>query len=137
MANNYFDFVGQNAGEEKKETPLETLATANVSVRADVDCFLLCDGEYLDIQLEAGKISKIKLPVGQHLLEFLYTEDTDIKFEKEVDFPEVGKSYLVIIKELKAAVDSAMIEAKIKADEEAEKKRADESMRMADDKELV
>ena len=73
MADNYFDFVGQNAGEEKKEAPQETQAMANVTVRADADCFLLCDGEYLDIQLDAGKMTKIQVPIGQHLLEFLYT----------------------------------------------------------------
>ena len=36
MADNYFDFIGQNAGEEKKEVPQETQAMANVTVRADV-----------------------------------------------------------------------------------------------------
>ena len=83
MANNYFDFIGQNAGEEKKEAPQQTQAMANVTVRCDADCFLLCDGEYLDIQLDAGKMAKIQVPIGQHLLEFLYTEDPDIKIEKE------------------------------------------------------
>ena len=134
MADNYFDFVGQNAGEEKKEAPQETQAMANVTVRADADSFLLCDGEYLDIQLEAGKMTKIQVPIGQHLLEFLYTEDPDIKVEKEVDFPEAGKSYLVIIKELKAAVDNVAAEAKRKAEEEARRKaEEDEARRKAEE----
>ena len=122
MANNYFDFIGQNAGEEKKETPQQTPAMANVTVRCDADCFLLCDGEYLDIQLGAGKMAKIQVPIGQHLLEFLYTEDPDIKIEKEVDFPESGKSYLVIIKGLKDLVDGANAEAQAKAAEEEKAK---------------
>ena len=134
MADNYFDFVGQNAGEEKKEAPQETQAMANVTVRADADCFLLCDGEYLDIQLEAGKMTKIQVPVGQHLLEFLYTEDTDIKVEKEVDFPEAGKSYLVIIKDLKAAADNVAAEAKAK--EEAKRKAEEEAKRKAEEDEV-
>ena len=121
MANNYFDFIGQNAGEEKKEAPQQTQAMANVTVRCDADCFLLCDGEYLDIQLGAGKMAKIQVPIGQHLFEFLYTEDPDIKIEKEVDFPESGKSYLVIIKGLKDLVDGAEAEAKRKAEEEKAK----------------
>ena len=121
MANNYFDFIGQNAGEEKKEAPQQTQAMANVTVRCDADCFLLCDGEYLDIQLGAGKMAKIQVLIGQHLLEFLYTEDPDIKIEKEVDFPESGKSYLVIIKGLKDLVDGANAEAKKKAEEEKAK----------------
>ena len=122
MANNYFDFIGQNAGEEKKEAPQQTQAMANVTVRCDADCFLLCDGEYLDIQLGAGKMAKIQVPIGQHLLEFLYTEDPDIKIEKEVDFPESGKSYLVIIKGLKDLVDGANAEAQAKAAEEEKAK---------------
>ena len=126
MANNYFDFIGQNAGEEKKETPQQTQAMANVTVRCDADCFLLCDGEYLDIQLDAGKMAKIQVPIGQHLLEFLYTEDPDIKIEKEVDFPESGKSYLVIIKGLKDLVDGANAEAQAKAAEEEAKRIAAE-----------
>ena len=125
MADNYFDFVGQNAGDEKKEAPQETQAMANVTVRADADCFLLCDGEYLDIQLDAGKMTKIQVPIGQHLLEFLYTEDPDIKVEKEVDFPEAGKSYLVIIKDLKTAADAvaAEVDAEVKRKTEAEANR--------------
>ena len=130
MANNYFDFIGQNAGEEKKETPQQTQAMENVTVRCDADCFLLCDGEYLDIQLEAGKMAKIQIPIGQHLLEFLYTEDPDIKIEKEVDFPDAGKSYLVIIKGLKDLVDGANAEAQAKvAEEEAKRIAAEEEAR--------
>ena len=136
MANNYFDFIGQNAGEEKKEAPQQTQAMANVTVRCDADCFLHCDGEYLDIQLVAGKIAKIQIPIGQHLLEFLYTEDIDIKIEKEVDFPESGKSYLVIIKGLKDLVDGANAEAQAKAAEaEAKKKAEEEAKRKAKEEE--
>ena len=136
MANNYFDFIGQNAGEEKKETPQQTQAMANVTVRCDADCFLLCDGEYLYIQLGAGKMAKIQVPIGQHLLEFLYTEDPDIKIEKEVDFPESGKSYLVIIKGLKELVDGAEAEAQAKvAEAEAKKKAEEEAKRKAKEEE--
>ena len=132
MANNYFDFIGQNAGEEKKEAPQQTQEMANVTVRCDADCFLLCDGEYLDIQLDAGKMAKIQVPIGQHLLEFLYTEDPDIKIEKEVDFPESGKSYLVITKGLKELVDDANAEAQAKA-AEAKKKAKEEAKRKAEE----
>ncbi len=139
MADNYFDFVGQNAGEEKKEAPQETQAMANVTVRADADSFLLCDGEYLDIQLEAGKMTKIQVSIGQHLLEFIYTEDANIKVEKVVDFPEAGKNYLVLVQDLKAAADNVAAEAKAKeearrkAEEEAKRKAEEESRRKAEE----
>ena len=131
MADNYFDFVGQNAGEEKKEAPQETQAMANVTVRADADCFLLCDGEYLDIQLEAGKMTKIQVSIGQHLLEFIYTEDANIKVEKVVDFPEAGKNYLVLVQDLKAAADN--VAAAAKAEEEAKRKAEEEAKRQAEE----
>ena len=84
MANDYFDFISKNA---PKATPEDSQEMVNVTVRADADCLLLCDGEYLDIQLKAGKMTKIQLPIGRHLLEFIYTEDANIKVEKVIDFP--------------------------------------------------
>ena len=131
MADNYFDFIGQNAGEEKKEVPQESQAMANVTVRADADCFLLCDGEYLDIQLDAGKMTKIQVPIGQHLMEFIYTEDANIKVEKVVDFPEAGKNYLVLVQDLKAAADN--VAAAAKAEEEAKRKAEEEAKRQAEE----
>ena len=127
MDKDYFNFLGQHIGEEKKETFQKTQAMANIAIRVDADCLLLCDGEYLDVQLEAGKITKIQLPIGQHLLEFLYTEDPDIKVEKDdAEFPESGKSYFVNIKGLKAAVDIAMAKEKVAKEEEARHKADEE-----------
>ena len=77
--------------------------TAVVTIRVDVDSLMLCDGEYIEQPLKAGVITKIKLPLGQHLLEFLSDEDPDVKVEKVVDLVETGKSYLVVVNELKAA----------------------------------
>ena len=136
MADNYFDFIGQNAGEEKKEVPQETQAMANVTVRADADCFLLCDGEYLDIQLDAGKMTKIQVPIGQHLLEFIYTEDANIKVEKVVDFPESGKNYLVLVQGLKPEVDRLMAAARRKAEEEEAQRRAEEEAKRKAEEEV-
>ena len=81
-------------------------------------------------------MAKIQVPIGQHLLEFLYTEDPDIKIEKEVDFPESGKSYLVIIKGLKELVDGANAEAQAKAAEAEAKKKAEEEARRKAEEEL-
>mgnify|MGYP006967159498 FL=1 len=74
-------------GTQNESTSTQT-RTANVTIRVDVDSLLLCDGEYIDHPFKAGVLTKIQLPLGQHILEFLYTEDPDIKIEKEVDFPE-------------------------------------------------
>ena len=100
-----FSFL-QNAAPAKPEQPEPKPDTglANITLRVDADCFMQCDGEYVDIQIKAGQITKTELPIGQHLLEFLSSENPNIKVEKMVDFPESGKNYLVVINELKAAV---------------------------------
>jgi hypothetical protein len=104
-----FSFL-QNAAPEQPKQPEQKPDTglANVTVRVDADCFMQCDGEYVDIQLKAGQVTKTELPVGQHLLEFISTENTNIKVEKMVDFPESGKNYLVVVNELKAAIAPSM-----------------------------
>lgn len=96
----------QNAAPQQPEQPEQKPDSdlAHVTVRVDADCFMQCDGEYLDITLKAGQVCKTELPTGQHLLEFLSTENPNVKIEKMVDFPESGKNYLVVITELKAAV---------------------------------
>lgn len=100
-----FSFL-QNAAPRQPEQPEQKpdSGLAHVTVRVDADCFMQCDGEYLDITLKAGQVCKTELPTGQHLLEFLSTENPNVKIEKMVDFPESGKNYLVVITELKAAV---------------------------------
>ena len=107
-----FSFL-QNAAPQKSEQPEQkpNSGVANVTVRVDADCFMQCDGELVDIQLKAGQVTKTELPTGQHLLEFLSTENSNVKVEKMVDFPESGKSYLVIVNELIAAVAPPMPQA--------------------------
>ena len=122
----------EGAAPQEESTPIMS-DTANVTIRVDADSMLLCDGEYIDQVFKAGVLTKIQMGPGQHLLEFLYTEEPDIKIEKEVDFPESGKSYLVLIKGLKELVDAAKAEAKQKAEEEARKKAEEEAKRLAEE----
>ena len=104
-----FSFL-QNAAPRQPEQPEQKpdSGMAHVTVRVDADCFMQCDGEYVDIPLKAGHVCKTELTTGQHLLEFLSTENPNVKVEKMVDFPESGKNYLVVITELKAAVAPPM-----------------------------
>ena len=108
-----FSYI-EDAVPQKESTPIKP-DTVNVTMRVDADSFLHCDGEFVDIQLKAGVITKTKLPVGKHLLEFMSMEASGIKVEKAVDFPEASKNYLVLISDL-----SESIEAKKKADAEDE-----------------
>lgn len=104
-----FSFL-QNVAPPKQEQPepKPENGLANVAVRVDADCYMQCDGEYVDVQLKAGQVVKTGLPIGQHLLEFLSIENPNVKVDKMVDFPESGKNYLVVVNELKAAVAPPM-----------------------------
>ena len=118
-----FSFL-EGVAPQKENTPTQT-DTANITIRVDADSFLHCDSEFIDIQLKAGVITKTKLPIGQHLLEFISSEYPDIKVEKAVDFPVAGKNYLVLISELTEVVETkkkAEAEAIAKAEEEAKRK---------------
>ena len=128
-----FSFL-EDVAPQRDNTPIKS-DTANVTIRVDADSMLLCDGECVDIQLKAGVITKTKLPVGKHLLEFISPEDSDIKVVKAVDFSESGKNYLVLISDL-----SECKETKRKAEEEAQRlaeeakrKAAEEAQRLADE----
>jgi hypothetical protein len=77
--------------EQPKEEVNSAVKMANVSIRVDANCFLLCDGEFTEIELQAGKITKVQLPIGQHLLEFVDIEYPEVKMEKEVDWPWYGQ----------------------------------------------
>ena len=125
------------APQEQTPTPKNDAGMANVTIRVDADCYLLCDGEFMeDVQIVANQIFKVKLPVGQHILEFMDVANPDIKVEKEVDFPNEGKSYLVLIAGLEEAIEEAnqskaKAEAERKAKEEKERKVKLEAERRA------
>lgn len=106
-----FSFLEGVAPKQQEPEPEVVSGVANITIRVDADCMMQCDGEFVDIQLKAGQVIKTELPTGQHLLEFLSTENPNVKVEKMVDFPESGKSYLVIVNELKAAVAPPMPQA--------------------------
>ena len=119
--------------EQPKEEVNSAIKMANISIRVDANCFLLCDGEFTEIELQAGKITKVQLPIGQHLLEFIDSEYPELKMEKVVDWPDEGKSYLVLVNEFKKVVDAlkAKAEAERKAKAEAERKAKAEAERKA------
>ena len=100
--------------EQPKEEVNSAVKMANISIRVDANCFLLCDGEFTEIELQAGKITKVQLPVGQHLLQFIDSEYPELKMEKVVDWPDEGKSYLVLVDKFKEVIEKAKAEAEEK-----------------------
>lgn len=87
----FFDSIG----------PETSAGKVNVTIRTDGDCFLRCDGEFIDAEFKANKITKVELETGQHILEFQLVSNPDIVIEKIVDYPEKGRSYLEIVQGLR------------------------------------
>ena len=125
-----FSFL-QAAGADLPPKKANQSDMADVTIRIDADAFMLCDGEYMeDIQLKAGIIKKMQLPIGQHLLEFISSDNPDMKVEKQVDFPLPGRNYLVLVNELKALIDApAQLEQQRQAEEAEKKRKAKEAAR--------
>ena len=72
MSNNYFDFLEQNAQQDKpaNEEPKND-GTVNLTVRADAECQVVCDGDFLFL-LNANQIVKRRpLPVSISCSSFL------------------------------------------------------------------
>ena len=77
-----------------------------VTIRTDGDCFMRCDGEFIEAEFKAGQITKIELPTGQHILEFQLASDPSVIIERIVDYPEKGKSYLEIVRGIRPKTDA-------------------------------
>lgn len=103
-----WSFLNDAAPKQQEPEPVKTSGLANVTLRVDADCMMLCDGEYVEMPLKAGVMAKTALPVGQHLLEFISQENPNVKVEKVVDWGEADKNYLVIVNELKGAIPPQM-----------------------------
>lgn len=91
----FLDSIGPQASEISNDA-----GTVNVTIRVDGDCFLMCDGDFIDAEFKANKITKVELATGQHILEFQSAADTSNVVEKIVDYSEKGKSYLLIVQGL-------------------------------------
>ena len=135
------DFSFLEGAAPKPQQPEQKLDTglANVTIRVDADCFLQCDGEYIEIELQAGKMVKTQFPIGQHLLEFISSTYPDINVEKVVDFPETGKNYLVLIGEMKEAESgrrNAEEKERLKAEEELRHNAEEERKRKAEEERI-
>lgn len=104
-----FSFLEDASPKPVEAAPVaKTSGMANITIRVDADCFMQCDGEFVDLPLKAGMMAKTQLPVGQHLLEFISQDNANIKVEKVVEWPESDKNYLVMVNELKAKIAPAM-----------------------------
>ena len=92
----FLDSIGPQASGTSDDA-----GTVSVTIRVDGDCFLMCDGDFIDAEFKANKITKVELATGQHILQFQSAADTSNVVEKIVDYSEKGKSYLLIVQGLR------------------------------------
>lgn len=131
MTNDYFDFLNQSSKQEKPATEEpKSDGLVNLTVRADAECQVVCDGDFL-LLLNANQIVKEKAPIGQHILQFISIEHPDICVEKIVDWPDAGKNYLVIVNELMPLIarKTRQVEEE-KATAEAKAREEDDTARL-------
>ena len=122
MASDIFDFLYSESTNTDKTQ--DNGGYVNLTARADMDCQVLCDGEFLFL-MNANQITKERVPVGSHIIQFVSIEFPDLCIEKVVDFSVAGRSYLVLADEFKKtlsqrAKEKAALEAEIKAKADAE-----------------
>ena len=99
MSTEHLNFLEQNSSKDERVSASNDFV--NLTLRADAECQVLCDGDFL-VLLNANQIVKEKVPTGQHILQFISISRPDMQVEKIVDFPEAGKNYLVLVNELAA-----------------------------------
>ena len=128
MASDLFDFLYSGSTPATKRQ--ENDGYVNLTTRADMDCQVLCDGDFLFL-MNANQITKERVPVGSHILQFVSIESPDQCIEKVVDFPIAGRNYLVLADEFKKILSQRVkekealeVEAKAKADAEEAARKA-------------
>lgn len=84
------------------------LGTANLKVKADLDCVFYLDGEKY-MTLRTGKIGKLPLSEGEYFLEFVSIENESDRFETVFTMPD--KDIVVLINLTKVRNKRLLLEA--------------------------
>ena len=118
MDNIYFEKLANSINES---STIDTIVNKNVSflvVHVDIDCRLYCDGELLG-NLEADKVEKISIPVGEHTITVESEKCDEVKEFVDMDILEAGKNYRLPIQYLREREQNVLLEqGRIKKKEE-------------------
>ena len=103
-------------------------SVATLTARVSLDCWLVCDGEQL-IQLKAGQIKKISVPLGEHLLQFVSIENPCMRLQKKMDFAMAGRNYLLLIDDMQGEMEQEEISRSNAEQKEKSRRREEEEAR--------
>lgn len=102
MDKNFFESLASSIPETEQTNnhSVESLGTAFLTVKVDIDCKLYCDGDFLDL-FEANKVKKVQIPRGQHLMTVESESFEDISEDHVIDAADAGNNYLLLVNNLK------------------------------------
>lgn len=102
-----FDFLQP---KEKPKSSSNANQTATLTVKADTDVRLYCDGEFVD-EFEANKVKRTTIPTGQHILTIESAQYDDITEDREIDASDPNKTYTLLVKDMKVKEEERQKEA--------------------------
>lgn len=104
-----FSFLENAAPKQPEPEPIKQVPTmVNVVIQVDADCQLYCDGELVNIPLNAGMASKTQIAPGNHFLQFISRNNPNLKIEKEICIPVTDQNYILRINEFSAMMAPPM-----------------------------
>ena len=145
MDKNYFETLANSIDSQNQVTnsPAAKSDSAFLTVKVDIDCKLYCDGDFLDL-VEANKVKKIPIEVGQHLISIESENIEGVSEDREVSIDEVGKNYLLVVKDLhtkeeeltRLAEEKRLAEVQERKTAELKRKEEEERQRIAAEKKI-
>ena len=104
-----FSFLENAAPKQQEPEPVKQTPTmVNVVVQVDADCQMYCDGELVNIHLNAGMVSKTQIAPGNHFLQFISRNNPNLKVEKEINIPVTDQNFILRINEFSAMMAPVM-----------------------------
>ena len=104
-----FSFLENAAPKQQEPEPeIKAPTMVNVVLQVDADCQMYCDGELINIPLNAGMVAKAQIAPGNHFIQFISRNNPNLKVEKEINIPMTDQNYILRINEFSAMMAPPM-----------------------------
>lgn len=95
-----FSFLENAAPKQPEPEPAKPTSTmVNVVIQVDADCQMYCDGELVNVPLNAGMVAKAQIAPGNHFIQFISRNNPSLKVEKEINIPMTDQNFILRINE--------------------------------------
>lgn len=81
--------------------------SAFLTVKADMDCKLYCDGDFVDC-FEAGKTNKVRIPTGRHIIDIESEHVEGLSKFEIIDAADSAKNHLLLVDDMKQQEQKAL-----------------------------